>query len=74
VRGWVREAGREPSSFGIEGRPNAAAGTPDAWRETVEEWRGLGATHLSVTTAGGGLRGPEAHVQRLREVRQILGS
>ena len=29
VRGRVREAGREPSSFGIEGRPNAAAGTPD---------------------------------------------
>jgi probable F420-dependent oxidoreductase len=74
VRGWLREAGRDPSSFGIEGRLNAGSGTPDDWRQTVEEWRALGATHLSVGTAGGGLSGPDAHVQRLREVRPVLGT
>jgi hypothetical protein len=62
-------AGRHPSSFGIEGRLNAGTGTPDDWRRTVEEWRGLGATHFSVSTSGGGLSGPDAHLQRLREVR-----
>ena|SRR6266540_75056 len=73
VRGWLREAGREPSAFGVEGRLNAGAGTPDDWRTTVDEWRGLAATHLSVSTAGVGL-GPDAHVRRLGEVRQVLGN
>ena len=74
IRGWVREAGRDAASFGIEGRLDAGTGMPDDWRSTVEEWRGLGATQFSVRTSGGGLSGPDAHVQRLREVRQILGS
>ena len=74
VRGWLREAGRDPASFGIEGRLNAGTGTPEEWRKAVEEWRGLGATHLSVNTANGGLRGPDAHVERLRAVRQVLES
>jgi probable F420-dependent oxidoreductase len=74
VRGWLREAGRDPASFGIEGRVNAGTGTPDDWRKTAEEWRGLGATHLTVGTANGGLSGPDAHVERLRQARQVLGS
>ena len=72
IRGWLREAGRDPSSFGIEGRLQAGTGTPDDWLATVQEWRELGATHLSVTTAGAGLHGPDAHVQRLREVQDAL--
>ena len=74
VRAWVREAGRDPDSFGIEGRLNAAAGTPDDWRKSVEEWRGLGATHFTVATANGGLSGPDQHIQRIREARQVLDS
>jgi probable F420-dependent oxidoreductase len=72
VHGWLREAGRDPASFGIEGRLDASEGTPDDWRRTVEMWRGFGASHLSVGT--GGVGGPDAHLQRLREVRQVLGA
>ncbi len=71
VHGWLREAGRDPATFGIEGRLDAGGGTPDDWRRTVELWRGFGATHLSVST--GGLGGVDAHVERLREVRQVTG-
>lgn len=71
VRGWLHEAGRDPATFGIEGRLDASAGTPDDWRTTVEMWRGFGATHLSVST--GGLGHPDAHVQRLREVQDVIG-
>jgi probable F420-dependent oxidoreductase len=71
VHGWLREAGRDPAGFGIEGRLDASAGTPDDWRKTAEMWRGFGASHLSVGT--GGVGGPDAHVQRLREVRQAIG-
>ncbi|HEX5414901.1 MAG TPA: LLM class F420-dependent oxidoreductase [Chloroflexota bacterium] len=72
IHGWLQEAGRDPRSFGIEGRLNAASGTPDEWARTVEMWRGFGASHLSVGTQG--LGGVEAHLKRLREVREIVGN
>ena len=72
VHGWLREAGRDPTSFGIEGRLDAASGTLDDWGKTVEMWRRFGASHLSVGTGGRG--GPDAHVERLREVRQLLAA
>ena len=72
IHGWVREAGREPSSFGIEARISAGTGTADDWRGTLETWKRLGASHLGVATSGGGLVGADAHIQRLREVRAVL--
>jgi probable F420-dependent oxidoreductase len=72
INGWLREAGRDPSKFGIEGRVNAAVGTPDEWRNMIDMWRGFGASHLSVGTQG--LGGVAAQVQRLREVRALVGT
>ena len=52
-------------------------GTPDDWHAEAEEWRALGATHLSVDTMRGGLYGADAHVERLaaceRRVRELAG-
>ena len=73
LHGWLREAGRDPAAFGIEGRLNAGTGTPDEWRATIEMWRRFGASHLSVGTGGlEGADGVDAHVRRLREVRQVF--
>jgi probable F420-dependent oxidoreductase len=72
MRGWAEEAGRDWSAFGIEQRISVADGNPDAWRAQAEEWLGLGATHLSVVTMGGGLAGPDAHLERLSEARAAL--
>jgi len=74
VHGWLREAGRDPATFGIEPRLNAATGTPDDWRKVVEEWRGLGATHIHVATNGGDLNGVDAHVERIRQAREVLNA
>ncbi|HLZ27602.1 MAG TPA: LLM class F420-dependent oxidoreductase [Chloroflexota bacterium] len=71
VHAWVREAGRDPGTFGIEGRLDASRGTPDDWRKVVDMWRGFGASHLSVGTGGVGA-GPQVHIDRLREVRAVL--
>jgi probable F420-dependent oxidoreductase len=71
VHGWLREAGRDPATFGLEGRLEAGSGTPDDWGQTVAMWRGFGASHLSVGT--GGVGGVDAHIERLRAVRQVLG-
>jgi probable F420-dependent oxidoreductase len=73
VHGWLRQAGRDPAGFGIEGRLDAGEGTPDDWRGVVEMWRRLGASHLSVgTTGSGGAGGPDVHLARLREVQALL--
>ncbi len=74
VHGWLREAGRDPATFGIEPRLNAATGTPDDWRKFVEEWRGLGATHIHVATNGGDLNGVDAHVERIKQAREVLSA
>jgi probable F420-dependent oxidoreductase len=68
IRNWRAEAGKDPNTFGIDARLNVGSGTPDDWRKTAEEWRALGATHLSVNTLSAGLHGADAHVERLRLV------
>ena len=73
MRAWVEEAGRDWSSFGVEQRISVATGTPDDWRQAADEWRGLGATHLSLVTMGAGLEGAAAHIERLAEAREVLG-
>ncbi len=72
MREWLEEAGRDWSSFGIEQRINVAEGNPDDWRQTADEWRSLGATHLSLVTTGAGLESPGGHVERLREAKEAL--
>jgi probable F420-dependent oxidoreductase len=74
MRAWRREAGGDPDAFGIEPRVSVATGTPDEWRASAEEWRALGATHLSLVTMGGGLEGADAHVRRLAEAREALAA
>jgi probable F420-dependent oxidoreductase len=71
-RTWAQEAGRDPDAIGIEQRIDVSEGTPDDWRAAADEWRALGATHLSVTTMRGGLDGPDGHIERIREVFDAL--
>jgi probable F420-dependent oxidoreductase len=68
IRAWRSAAGRDPATFGIDARLQAATGTPDDWHKQAEQWRSLGATHLSINTMNGGLAGPDAHVERLKQV------
>jgi len=70
-RGWAEEAGRDPASIGVEQRIDVSTGTPDDWRAAVEEWRGLGATHVSVVTMRAGLD-VDGHVERIREAFEAL--
>jgi probable F420-dependent oxidoreductase len=72
IRIWAEEAGRDWSRFGIDQRISVADGTPDDWRATAEEWRGLGATHITLVTMGAGFESPDQHLERLREGREVL--
>ncbi len=71
VRGYAKAAGRDPGELGFEGRI-PAAGTPDDWRRTAEEWRNAGVTHLSIGTMGARLATPDDHLKALARVRDAL--
>jgi probable F420-dependent oxidoreductase len=71
IAAWREEAGHtEP--FGLEPRIDATRGSPSDWRRAAEEWRELGATHISVQTTGAGDVGLDAHLGRLDAVRHAL--
>ena len=63
----AREAGRDPSAIGMEGRVTLAARPrPDLGRD--RRLGELGATHLSVNTMDAGLRTVDDHLAVLESV------
>lgn len=72
LRGYLREEGRPESALGIEPRLNVRSVPEDQWRQFVEDWKMLGATHMSVNTMDAGLRSPQEHVDILRRVLRAL--
>lgn len=69
---YLAAEGRDPATVGIEGRLATANATPDDWRRGAEEWRALGATHLSISTMRAGLNTPDAHIAAIRRFRDTL--
>ena len=71
-RGYLREAGRDPVTFPIEGRVSVArlAGGPDEWVSTARAFRDdLRCTHLEVNTMGLGHTALAQHVKTLERFR-----
>lgn len=65
-QGYLDEYGREPGSVGLQGGVTI---NPDDLKKTVNdvnEWRELGATHVSINTMGLGRVGGPAHLELLR--------
>ncbi|HEY1371670.1 MAG TPA: LLM class F420-dependent oxidoreductase [Candidatus Binatia bacterium] len=72
VKGYAKEAGRDPTAIGIEGRVSIGGGDPEKWRAAVSAWKALGATHLSVNTMKAGLSGAAGHVDAIRRFRAAI--
>ncbi|HJW89430.1 MAG TPA: LLM class F420-dependent oxidoreductase [Anaerolineales bacterium] len=69
---FLEENGRDRSSFGLEARLPYGDGNPDVWRNLVEGWKAVGATHLSLNTMAAGFDTPAKHLQALEEfARQV---
>ena len=70
IRSYAKEAGRDPSTIGIEGRVSVANGSREKWREEINKWQELGATHVSVNTMKAGFSTPSAHIDAIRRFRE----
>ena len=63
LRGYASAAGRDPSTLGIEcGMRIATDDDPQKWIDTATAFRDLGATHLRVSSVGGGYSTPGEHL------------
>jgi probable F420-dependent oxidoreductase len=71
LRGYTADAGRDPALLGVEPRVEARYGPPEQWPALVEGWRGLGATHMGISTRGLGLSGAE-HIRAIERLHRRL--
>jgi probable F420-dependent oxidoreductase len=72
IRSYAVEAGRDPHQIGLEPRLHYNDGDPDIWGETVEAWRSIGATHLSVNTMGCGFDAPDTHLMAIARFAELM--
>jgi probable F420-dependent oxidoreductase len=72
LRSYIRESGRDPGSVGIEARLNAREGNLDDWVRQTEEWRDLGATHISINTMGAGFKSLSDHIDAIRRYKEAI--
>jgi probable F420-dependent oxidoreductase len=71
----IREARRDPVTFGIEGRLTVAQVPEAQWATELTAWRAMrGITHLSIHTVGVGLKTPADHVRMLERFAKEAGS
>jgi probable F420-dependent oxidoreductase len=77
LRGYARDAGRDPALLGIEGRvnlgPRRDPNSGQRWLEQFAAWQELGASHISLNTMKAGLAGP-AHIEALRRFREATAA
>jgi probable F420-dependent oxidoreductase len=74
LRRFALEEGRDPGTIGIEARVSIGRTGPDEWLRQVEEWREIGATHLSVNTMRAGLDSPQQHVYAIARFKAEVES
>lgn len=72
IRGYAKEAGRDPDDLGIEGRIDLAKLSIEEAVAQVEAWKGLGASHVSVVTMDAGFNSPDDHIEAVRRFKSAL--
>ncbi len=71
----ITDAGRDPETFGIEGRMTLSQVPPAQWATELAAWRGMsGITHLCIHTVGLRLKTPHEHVEMLQRFKKETGS
>ncbi|MDP9236524.1 MAG: LLM class F420-dependent oxidoreductase [Chloroflexota bacterium] len=74
LRGYLRDAGRDPASFGIEGRISMFNTSEEQWGAALQGWRDLGATHVTLNTMNARLDSPQGHLDAIRRFREAARS
>lgn len=80
LRGYVREAGRDPKDVGLEVWVSPGGSDPEVWRKEISFWKRAGVTHATVhTTYPRGHhrriegRTAEAHLAAIMRYKEAVG-
>ncbi len=70
--GYLAQAGRSRSEFGLEARLVYGNGDPDVWARQVRDWAAAGATHIGLNTMRAGLETAADHLQAIRRFAEAV--
>jgi probable F420-dependent oxidoreductase len=73
LRGMLEQAGRDPETFGLQGRLSVRQGDPDLWREYYGWYRDNGFTHFCVSTIWSGASTLDEHFGLLQSFCAEVG-
>ena len=68
----ARLAGREAEGLGLEATIWAHQGGPNEWQSLLEDWRQLGASHVTFRTLQAGFSSAEEHLDAARRFREAV--
>ncbi len=71
-RRYVREAGRDPASVGIEGRVRLDKASPEQCAAQTAQWHQAGVSHVSINTMDAGFKSVDDYVRALRRYKDAL--
>jgi hypothetical protein len=66
------DAGRDPSTLGMEGRVSWTDAGVEKLVDQVGRWRDAGATHVSINTMNAGLGSVDGHLEKLATTAHAL--
>lgn len=72
LRGFLAEEGRDPADFGIECWIRTRDPDPQTWLTNAQAWMKLGATHVTLYTAGTYLGDVSEQIEALRRFRELM--
>ena len=72
VQDYAKEAGRDPSTVGLEGRLVIAGKQPEDWLAEMKGWEELDAGFVCVETRRGGLKSLDQHIDAFARVKETV--
>ena len=73
MREQAEAAGRDVSEIGIESWVSIRNSSEKEWAQSIETWKELGATHMSVNTMNAGIDSPQGHIDAIRRFKEAVG-
>ncbi|BCL77930.1 F420-dependent oxidoreductase [Ktedonobacteria bacterium brp13] len=70
---YAEEVGRDPKTIGIEARVSTSDGDIEQLVGWTDQWRELGATHISLNTMNSGYKTPQEHLAAIRRYKELVG-
>ena len=64
---------RARKDIGLEARMQFGEGDPSVWTQTLEEWRKIGVTHITINTMGVGFDTPQKHIKAIKVFAEEMG-